>query len=147
MTADPAEPPPGSTELAVTRTDLADERTALAYDRTRLASDRTTMGYLRTAISLIGFGFSIPAFFQVITNVPGMESISPTAPRMLGLALLVLAIVMMSVATVQQGLFLRRLEQKSGMKHPFSIALASCMFVLVVALMAVSHLALQIGRS
>ena len=147
MTADSADKAPNSTELAVTRTGLADERTTLAYERTRLASDRTTMGYLRTAISLIGFGFSIPAFFQVLTNVPGMEGISPTAPRTLGLALLVLAILMMSVATVQQGLFLRKLEQKTGTGHPFSIALASCIFVLVVGLIAVSHLALQIGRS
>ena len=134
------------TDQAGQRTGLADQRTALAFERTRLASDRTTMGYLRTSISLIGFGFSIPAFFQVLANSPGFETVSSTAPRMLGIALLLLATAMMAAATIQQGLFLRRLERKSGSKHPFSIALASCIFVLMIALMATSYLALQIGK-
>lgn len=134
-------------EMQPSTTDLANTRTALAFERSRLASDRTTMGYLRTSISLVGFGFSIPAFFQVLANAPGFESVSPTAPRMLGVALLLLAVVMMSAATIQQGLFLRRLERQSGTKHPFSIALGACLFVLVVALLAIGHLALQIGRS
>ena len=127
-------------------TDLARVRTELAFRRTRLASDRTTMGYLRTAIALIGFGFSIPTFFQILTGVPGFEEVSATPPRILGVALLLLAIFMLSAAILQQALFLRRLEKEAGTKHPFSIALASCVAVLVVALMAIAYVALQIGR-
>ena len=53
---------------------LAEARTDLALERSRLVSDRTTMGYMRTAVSLIGFGFSIPALFKVLIDVPGLES-------------------------------------------------------------------------
>jgi putative membrane protein len=132
-----------------TRTDantLAKIRTDLSYERSRLASDRTTMAYLRTAISLIGFGFSIPTFFQVLKSVPGFESVSATPPRLLGVALLFLSVAMLVGAIIQQGLYLRRLEQKTGGRHPFSIALASCVVVLAIGLMAMTYVALQIGR-
>ena len=125
---------------------LARVRTDLAYERSRLASDRTTMAYLRTAISLIGFGFSIPTFFQVLQRVPGFESVSATPPRLLGVALLLLSVVMLLGAIIQQGLYLRRLESEARTEHPFSIALASCIVVLAIGLMAMTYVALQIGR-
>ena len=38
----------------------------LAPDRTRLAADRTLMAPVRTALSMIGFGFTIYKFLQVV---------------------------------------------------------------------------------
>lgn len=125
---------------------LAKVRTDLAFERTRLASDRTTMAYLRTAIALIGFGFSIPTFFQILTGVPGFEDVSATPPRILGVALLLLAVAMLLAAIFQQAIFLRRLEKDAGTRHPFSIALASCIIVLAVGLMAIAYITLQIGK-
>ncbi len=130
-----------------TTNELAQVRNQLAFERTRLGSDRTSMAYLRTAISLVGFGFSIPAFFQVLSKAPGFENVSAIAPRVLGIALLSLATVMLLVSIVQQTLFLRRLERESGLKHPFSIALASCIFVLAVALASITYIVLTIGHA
>ena len=133
-------------EKQLSTNELAQIRNSLAFERTRLGSDRTSMAYLRTAISLVGFGFSIPAFFQVLSRAPGFENVSAMAPRVLGVALLSLATVMLVVAIVQQTLFLRRLERESGMKQPFSIALASCVFVLAVALASITYIVMTIGH-
>ena len=128
-------------------TELALSRTELAYERSRLASDRTTMGYLRTAISLVGFGFSIPTFFQVLSGMPGFEASSATPPRILGVSLLLVAVLMLVSAIFQQALFLKKLEKATQGRHPFSIALASCIVVLTIALAATGYIALQIGKS
>jgi putative membrane protein len=38
----------------------------LAKERTRAAADRTLMAWIRTSLSLIGFGFGIPAIVKTI---------------------------------------------------------------------------------
>ena len=87
--------------------ELAEERNELAFERSRMASDRTTMGFMRTSISLIGFGFSIPALFQVLTNVPGLENAPIERARFVGLFMLVLSVFMLFTAIVQQVVYLR----------------------------------------
>ncbi len=126
-------------------TDLAAGRTNLAYERSRLASDRTTMGYMRTAISLIGFGFSIPALFQVLTDVPGLEGAPVERARFVGLFMLILAVVMLSTAVLQQVLFLRRLSKAAATSFPVSVALLSCVAVLAVGFYATVNILLQVG--
>ena len=116
--------------------ELAVERTDLALERSIMASDRTTMGFMRTSISLIGFGFSIPALFQVITNVPGLEDAPIERARFIGLFMLVLAVFMLLTAIVQQILYLRRLSKAADTSFPFSIALFSSCVLLAVALFA-----------
>jgi putative membrane protein len=122
--------------LPQTTTEMAESRTDLAFERSRLASDRTTMGFMRTAISLIGFGFSIPALFQVMTGVPGLEDAPVERARFIGLFMLVLAVFMLSTAVLQQVLFLRRLAKAAQTSFPFSVALLACLFVLAIALFA-----------
>jgi putative membrane protein len=125
--------------------ELARERTDLAYERSRLAMERTTMGYLRTSISLIGFGFAIPTFFQMLKEVPGLEDLSATRPRFLGLSLLTLAIVMLATAIVQQSTYLRRLSKESGTSFPFSITMLSSFVVLVIAISSTAIILFRIG--
>ena len=135
----------GGATAPSTSNQLAQERTDLAVERSRMAAERTTMGYLRTAISLIGFGFSIPTFFQVLKNAPGMEDLSATRPRMLGISLLLLAIVMLVTAIVQQVMFLRRLSHETGIRFPFSAALLSSIAVFAVAIFAMANILMRIG--
>ncbi len=116
--------------------ELASERTDLAFERSRLASDRTTMGYMRTATSLIGFGFSIPALFRILTDVPGLEDAPVERARFVGLFMLVLAVLMLSVAIAQQIVFLKRLSEFSGKPFPISPALVSAGLVFAVAIYA-----------
>ncbi|MFC3615496.1 YidH family protein [Lutimaribacter marinistellae] len=125
--------------------ELAEGRTSLAFERSRLASDRTTMGYMRTAISLIGFGFSIPALFRVLTEVPGLENAPIERARFLGLFMLVLAVFMLSAAVLQQVVFLRRLARTAGTSFPMSVALFACMAVLALGLFVTVNVLMQIG--
>lgn len=127
--------------------DLAVGRTNLAFERSRLASDRTTMGYMRTAISLIGFGFSIPALFGVLTGVPGLEGAPVERARFVGLFMLILAVFMLSTAVLQQALFLRRLSKAADTSFPLSVALLSCVAVLAIGLYATVNILLQINPS
>ena len=128
-----------------TTNELAQERTDLALERSRLASERTSMGYLRTSISLIGFGFSIPTFFRILKDVPGFEDLSVNRPRILGLSLLVLAVVMLVTAIVQQSLFLTRLSKEADKPFPFSITLLSSIAVLVIAFSSLAIILFRIG--
>lgn len=112
--------------------ELASDRTDLAFERSKMASDRTTMAFLRTAISLIGFGFSIPALFQVLTGVPGMEDAPIERARFVGLFMLFLAVFMLTTAIIQQFLYLKRLSKSARRSFPFSIAMFSSCMMLVV---------------
>ena len=123
-------------ELPRSSNEMAGERTDLAFERSRLASDRTTMGYMRTATSLIGFGFSIPALFRILTDVPGLEDSPVERARFIGIFMLILAVLMLSVAIVQQVLFLKRLSDVSGKPFPISPALISACLIFLVAIYA-----------
>lgn len=127
--------------------ELAQERTDLALERSRLASERTSMGYLRTSISLIGFGFSIPTFFHILKDVPGFEDMSATRPRILGLSLLILAVLTLVMAIVQQTMFLRRLSKEAGRPFPVSVALLSSIVVLAIALSSMVMILTRIGSA
>ena len=120
--------------------ELAEDRTGLAFERSKMASDRTTMAFMRTAISLIGFGFSIPALFQVLTGVPGMESAPVERARFIGLFMLFLAVFMLTTAIAQQAIYLRRLSRAAQRAFPFSIAMFSSCVMLLVALTAMINI-------
>ena len=125
-------------------TAMAADRTDLAFERSRLASDRTTMGYMRTATSLIGFGFSIPALFKVMTDVPGLEDAPVERARFIGIFMLVLAVLMLSIAIVQQIVFLRRLSDISSKPFPISPALISAGLMFMIAIYATLNILLNL---
>ena len=81
------------TELSDHRTELSMRRSGMALQRTRMAADRTLMAVIRTSLSLIGFGFTIYQVFQKLYEAGTISQAS--APRNLGLALIVAGIVLM----------------------------------------------------
>ena len=120
--------------------EMAEDRTDLAFERSKMAMDRTTMGFMRTSISLIGFGFSIPALFQVITNVPGLEENPIERARFVGLFMLALAVFMLLTAIVQHVAYLRRLAKAAQTTFPFSVSLLSSCVLLFIALFALVNI-------
>ncbi|MFO1020404.1 MAG: DUF202 domain-containing protein [Planctomycetales bacterium] len=95
------------------RTALAEERTELADYRTRLALDRTTLAWIRTTLTFATFGFGIAGFFRSLQE----KYPSPHTARLhagavlLGIALLVLGIIAMILATISHGRTIRRLNR------------------------------------
>ena len=127
-----------------TTNELAEERNKMAFERSKMASDRTTMGFMRTSISLIGFGFSIPALFQVITNVPGLEESPVERARVMGLFMLSLAVFMLFTAIGQHVVYLRRLAKAANESFPFSVALFASCVLLAIALFAFLNILLKV---
>ena len=127
-----------------TSNELAAERTDMAFERSRMASDRTTMVFMRTSISLIGFGFSIPALFEALRRVPGLEDSAIERARFIGLFMLGIAVFMLMTAIAQHVLYLRRLAGAAGRPFPFSVALLACVLLLVVALFILINILLKV---
>ena len=94
-----------------------------AWLRTRASIERTMMSWIRTAVSLIGFGFTIVQFFQRMQELPGVNpALHPTAPRYLGLALIVCGIAALVISVWQYHWTIRYLwsgsfAQLAGMKN------------------------------
>ena len=123
-----------------TSNELAADRTGMAFERSKMASDRTTMGFMRTSISLIAFGFSIPALFEVLRRVPGLEESPIERARFIGLFMLGLAVFMLMTAIVQHVVYLRKLANNAGKAFPFSVALLASVLLLVVALFSLINI-------
>jgi putative membrane protein len=124
---------------------LAEERTDIALERTRMAADRTLMAWLRTTLSMISFGFTIFKFFQYLQQTELAPRWRPEMPKNLGLFLVILGTGMLMLAIFQHGLFLRRLEKRSGKKMPVSLAMIAAIFITVMGLFALANLLFRIG--
>lgn len=73
-----------------------------AWLRTRLSIENTLMAWIRTATALIGFGFTIVQFldrFQEMSNVA--PALRPSAPRYVGLTLILAGILSLAIAVWQ----------------------------------------------
>ena len=82
----------------------------LALDRTRLAYERTLMAWVRTALSMIGFGFTIYKFLQVVQEQSTLPVLRPNAPRNLGLALVGIGTFAVITACVQHWKYIKKLR-------------------------------------
>jgi putative membrane protein len=85
----------------------------LARERSRQAADRTLMAWVRTSLSLIGFGFGIASFRDIILEaglVRGPQSYA-SATLVFGLSFISLGVLGLLAATIQHWNILQHLKQ------------------------------------
>lgn len=107
----------------------------LAYERTRIASERTLMAWVRTAVSLIGFGFTIPKFLslaagnQVIKGAPGVS------PSLLGVVLIALGTIGLLGGIVEHVKLVTRLSPTGRRRDALSFAFFTAVVVGMIGLL------------
>ncbi len=107
----------------------------LALDRTRLAAERTLMAWVRTALSMIGFGFTIYKFLQVVQEQSTLPVLRPQAPRNLGLMLVGIGTFAVIIACVQHWQYVTKLRPDQPYK-PWDLAfIVACLIALLGLLM------------
>jgi putative membrane protein len=76
--------------------------THFSWLRTRMSLERTLMSWVRTATALIGFGFSLVAFFEQLRQTHGVATARfPEATRLAGAVMIAAGVVGLSVAMWQ----------------------------------------------
>ena len=100
----------------------------LALDRTRMASERTLMAWVRTALSMIGFGFTIYKFLQVVQEQSKLPVLRPQAPRNLGLTLVGIGTFAVIIACVQHWQYVRKLRPDQPYK-PWDLAFVGAILI------------------
>lgn len=105
-----------------------------ALDGNKLAAQRTLMAWVRTTLSMIGFGFFIYEFFQIIQEHSAVVAVRSQAPRNLGLTLTGLGTSVMVVAAIQHWIYVRSLRTDSPYK-PWDVSfIAACLTAIVGAM-------------
>jgi putative membrane protein len=107
----------------------------LALDRTRLAAERTLMAWVRTALSMIGFGFTIYKFLQVVQEQSTLPVLRPQAPRNLGLMLVGIGTFAVIIACVQHWQYVRKLRPDQPYKPWDLTFIVACLIALLGLLM------------
>jgi putative membrane protein len=123
-----------------------DPRTDLAIERSRLASERTLMAWIRTSLSMISFGFTIYKFFQYLSESAGPGGAWRTQGVLnLGRLMVVLGVLLLVPAVVQQWLFLRELRRRANRKLPTSLALIAAGLMGLIGIGALLNLFFRLG--
>src|SRR5215475_13849179 len=89
----------------------SDPRVPLAFERTLLAYERTQIAWVRTALALISFGFAIAKFFQYLRQQQG-ETAALMSPRMVGLLMILIGLVGLILANIQQRRAVKALRRR-----------------------------------
>ncbi len=82
-----------------------------ALIRTQLAAHNTLLAWIRTAVSLYTFGFSISKFFQYLGQGEQGGAETASAPRNLGLALVIVGLGAVALASVEHVMTCRKLRE------------------------------------
>ena len=109
---------------------LAKARTDLAVERTGLAMERSLMAWMRTAVSLIGFGFTLFSFLNSLRDKGLTSAMRDTAPRDVGLFLVVLGVLAALFGAID---YLRSMK---GLKKTFEQATVKWFPVIAITLIA-----------
>ena len=115
--------------------ELAQDRTYLEWGRSVMALERTLMAWIRTSLSLIGFGFAIFKFLQVMQQ--GGSAARVNAARNLGAFFIILGMSLLILAIFQFQKAMAKITQLSGRKPQFSLSLVGAIGVLLAGLITV----------
>ena len=117
----------------------------LAAQRTWLASERTLMAWIRTATSMLSFGFSIVKALQYAVQEGMLKGVHAEAPKSVGLFLIILAIALLTIASVQHWLFARSLPGTIGRTSRWDLALTTAMLLAILGLLTLANILLKVG--
>ena len=116
--------------------ELANDRTYMAWGRSVMALERTLMAWIRTSLSLIGFGFAIFKFLQVMQQ-EGTAAVRVNAARNLGAFFIILGMGLLILAIVQFQKAMAKITKLSGRKPQFSLSLIGAIGVLTAGLVTI----------
>jgi putative membrane protein len=88
--------------------------TELARERSRQAADRTLMAWVRTALSLIGFGFGIAQFRDILVRAQLVVQRPPehlNVTLLFGLSFITLGVLGLLSATIQHWRILQHIKR------------------------------------
>ncbi len=126
-----------SSDESTTTTPPASDRATLGYERTRIASERTLMAWVRTAVSLIGFGFSIPKFFSYLGETePIRPPRGPITPSTIGTLLIGLGLLGLAGGVLEHVRLVGRIAPPTRKRDRFSTAFLTAVAVGAVGLIA-----------
>jgi putative membrane protein len=112
----------------------------LARERSRQAADRTLMAWVRTALSLIGFGFGVAQFRDILVRTELVARRSPEYPSTalyFGLAFISLGVLGLLAATIQHWRILQHIKQDEFHYSGFR----PLVFIMATALITIGVLA------
>ena len=115
----------------------------LARERSRQAADRTLMAWVRTSLSLIGFGFGIARFRDILVEAGLMRNPPEHLHRTLifGLSFIALGVLGLLAATIQHWRILQHINhddfQYTGFRPLVFIMAILLMFIGLFAFIAV----------
>ena len=116
----------------------------LALDRTRLAAGRTLMAWIRTALSMIGFGFTIYKFLQVVQEQSTLPVLRPQAPRNVGLTLVGIGTFAVIIACVQHWQYIKKLRPDQPYK-PWDLTFIVACLIGFLGLLMVGSIIFRAG--
>ena len=123
--------------------ELAQDRTYMAWGRSVMALERTLMAWIRTSLSLIGFGFAIFKFLQVMQSEGTPVRVS--AARNLGAFFIILGMGLLVLAIIQFQKAMAKITQLSGKKPQFSLSLVGAIGVLMAGLFTILNTFFGLG--
>jgi putative membrane protein len=114
------------------------ESTELARERSREAADRTLMAWIRTSLSLIGFGFGIAKFRDVLVETGLRKGHDPIHSTLIfGLSFIALGIFGLLAAVVQHGRILQRIKLENFQYTGFRpLVMIAAIILLLIGLFA-----------
>ncbi|MEQ9811775.1 MAG: DUF202 domain-containing protein [Azospirillaceae bacterium] len=125
-----------------------------SWIRTRLSLERTLMSWARTAVALIGFGFTIVKFFEQFNQAQDVEPARyVNAPRLLGLAMILVGVVALLISIFQYHQSMKYLWQEhfrviAGIREGHALwtpLVAVSVVLLVIGLLAFLSILFRIG--